>query len=65
MKRVRVLEFIRDFDKLRCGLVLKTLFRRALDLCGFELSQDQLLTLEQRYIINVTQHVQNASFSIL
>ncbi len=48
-RRVRVLEFIKDFDKLRSGRVLKTLFRRALDMCGFDLTQAHLLCLEQRY----------------
>ncbi len=46
-----MLEFMKDYDKLRSGRILKTAFRRALDLCGFELAQSELAVLEQRYTI--------------
>ena len=49
-ERVRVLEFIRDYDKLRSGRVLKTSFRRALDLCRFELKESELSILEDKYL---------------
>ena len=47
-ERVRVLEFMRDYDKLRSGRISVTSFRRALDLCGFGLSQEEVATLEER-----------------
>ncbi|XP_053393487.1 uncharacterized protein LOC123564874 [Mercenaria mercenaria] len=48
-ERMRVLEFMRDYDKLRSGRMLKTSFRRALDLCRFELRQSEVSILEDRY----------------
>ena len=47
-ERVRVLEFMRDYDKLRSGRISVTSFRRALGLCGFGLSQEEVATLEER-----------------
>ena len=47
-ERVRVLEFMRDYDKLRSGRISVTSFRRALDLCGFGLSQEEVAALEER-----------------
>ncbi len=44
-----MLEFMRDYDKLRSGRMPLTSFRRALDLCGFGLSQNEVSALEQRY----------------
>lgn len=49
-ERLRVLEFIRDYDKLRSGRVLKTSFRRALDLCRFELKESEISILEDKYL---------------
>lgn len=48
-ERIRVLEFMRDYDKLRSGRMLKTSFRRALDLCRFELRESEVSLLEDRY----------------
>lgn len=48
-ERIRVLEFMRDYDKLRSGRMLKTSFRRALDLCRFELRESEVSILEDRY----------------
>ena len=46
-ERMRVLEFMRDYDKLRSGRIPATSFRRALDLCGFGLGQDEVASLEK------------------
>ena len=46
-ERVRVLEFMRDYDKLRSGRIPATSFRRALDLCGFSLGQEEVTALEK------------------
>ena len=47
-ERVRVLEFMKDYDKLRSGRIPATSFRRALDLCGFGLEQAEVAALERR-----------------
>ena len=49
-ERIRVLEFMRDYDKLRSGRIPVTTFRRALDLCGFELTPVEVIALEKRYM---------------
>ena len=49
-ERIRVLEFMRDYDKLRSGRIPCTSFRRALDLCGFGLSQMEVAALEERWV---------------
>lgn len=46
---MRVLEFMKDYDKLRSGRIPATSFRRALDLCGFCLGQDEVTALEREY----------------
>ncbi|CAH1794695.1 unnamed protein product [Owenia fusiformis] len=48
-ERIRVLEFMKDYDKLRMGRMLKASFRRALDLCRFELKESEIAILEDRY----------------
>jgi Ca2+-binding EF-hand superfamily protein len=48
-ERVRVLEFMRDYDKLRSGRIPATSFRRALDLCGLGLGQEEVTALEKMY----------------
>ena len=45
-ERIRVLEFLRDYDKLRSYRIPATSFRRALDLCGFNLSEAEMAALE-------------------
>ena len=49
-ERIRVLEFMKDYDKLRSGRIPVTSFHRALDLCGFGLSQAEVSALEKRYV---------------
>lgn len=46
-ERIRVQEFIRDYDKLRTGRMLKTTFRRALDLAHLELQASEVDILQQ------------------
>ena len=41
-ERIRVLEFMRDYDKLRSGRMLKTCFARALDLCQLGLTKKEV-----------------------
>lgn len=41
-----MLEFLRDYDKLRSGYILCTVFRRALDLCGFGLTSSEVHVLD-------------------
>lgn len=41
-ERIRVLEFMRDYDKLRSGRMLKTCFARALDLCQLGLTEKEV-----------------------
>jgi len=48
-ERVRVHEWVRDYDKLRSGRMLRSNFRRALDLCKFELGEAELAILEDHY----------------
>lgn len=48
-ERLRVYEFMKDYDKLRTGRMKKLSFRRALDLCGFELKESEVCILEDRY----------------
>jgi hypothetical protein len=47
-ERVRVGEFMKDYDKLRSGRVSCINFARALDLCGFGLTPDEVMSLENR-----------------
>ena len=47
-ERIRVLEFMKDYDKLRSGRIPATSFRRALDLCGFCLGQAEIAALETK-----------------
>ena len=44
---------MRDFDKLRSGRIAKSNFRRALDLCRFELAESELAILEDQYVFSV------------
>ena len=47
-ERIRVLEFMKDYDKLRTGRMLKTVFERALDLSGLGLQPTEVSILKQR-----------------
>ena len=48
-RRVRIYEFLKDYDNLHSGRCLKTHFRRALDVCGFELKESEISLLEHRF----------------
>jgi len=41
-KRIRVLEFFKDYDKLKSGRITRVNFTRALDLCHFELTSKEV-----------------------
>ena len=47
-QRVRIHEWMHDFDKLNHGRMLKPNFRRALDLCRFGLLESELAILEDQ-----------------
>lgn len=44
-ERVRVMEFLRDFDKRNHYVISKTDFQRGLSNCGFELTENEVETL--------------------
>jgi len=48
-ERIRVLEFMKDHDKLRTGRLLKSLFPRTLDLCNLGLTKREVEVLMYRY----------------
>ena len=48
-ERVRVGEFMKDYDKLKSGRVSCINFAHGLDLCGFGLTPDEVMVLENRY----------------
>jgi hypothetical protein len=48
-ERVRIHEWTHDYDKRRTGRMLKTQFRRALDLCKLGLQESELSILEDHY----------------
>ncbi|BFZ03633.1 hypothetical protein BsWGS_06672 [Bradybaena similaris] len=48
-ERVRIYEFMKDYDKLRSGRMLKNLFRRALNLARVDLLESEIAILEDRY----------------
>ncbi|XP_051897298.1 uncharacterized protein LOC127584565 [Pristis pectinata] len=47
--RAKIGDHMKDFDKLNSGRILKTNFRRALDLDGFELQPSEMAILEKVY----------------
>ena len=47
-ERIRIHEWMRDYDKLRSGRMKKSNFRRALDICKFELAESELAILEDQ-----------------
>jgi hypothetical protein len=49
MKRVRISEFFKDFDKLRKGRVTKTQFKAILSTLSFTLTDEEYNTLIERY----------------
>ncbi|XP_067828759.1 uncharacterized protein [Heptranchias perlo] len=48
-ERIRIGEHMKDFDKLNSGHILKSNFRRALDLDEFELQPSEMAILEKAY----------------
>ena len=46
-ERIRILEFLRDYDKLRTGRMKKETFRRALDPANLGLKGSEVAILEQ------------------
>lgn len=48
-RRVRLLEFFKDYDKLKSGRISKTNFKRALDLSGLGLNVDEIDLLAKKY----------------
>ncbi len=49
-ERIRVLEFMADYDKLRCGRIPVPSFIRALDLCGFKLTPNEMNALAEKLV---------------
>jgi Ca2+-binding EF-hand superfamily protein len=49
MKRVRVEEFFRDFDKLRKGKVTISQFKQILSMLNFNLTEEEFNSLADRY----------------
>ncbi|EDV26117.1 uncharacterized protein TRIADDRAFT_24458 [Trichoplax adhaerens] len=49
-ERIRVSEFMRDYDRLRSGRLQRATFRRALDLCRFGLNIDQYNLIENTFL---------------
>jgi Ca2+-binding EF-hand superfamily protein len=49
MKRVRIGEFFRDYDKLRKGKVTPSQFKVALSILNFKMTDEEYDTLTQRY----------------
>lgn len=47
-ERIRILEFMKDYDKLRSGRMLKASFRRALDMARFNLYESEIAILEDK-----------------
>ena len=49
MKRVRIEEFFKDFDKLRKGRVTRTQFKSVLSSMNFTYSNDEFEALADKY----------------
>ena len=49
-RRIRILEFFKDYDKLKSGRILKSNFKRALDLSGLDLTVDEIDLLAMRSV---------------
>ena len=47
---VRVVEFFKDYDKMRTGRVSITSFRRGIDLCHWGLSDDEVIGLVNKLV---------------
>jgi Ca2+-binding EF-hand superfamily protein len=49
MKRVRIEEFFRDFDKLRKGKVTVPQFKSILSMMKFQLTEDEFDSIAEKY----------------
>ena len=49
-ERFRVEDFMRDYDKLRSGRMLKTSFRRAVKLARLDLYESELAIVEDKWV---------------
>ena len=49
-ERMRLSEFFKDYDKLRTGRILKTVFPRAMDLASLKLTKVEVEQLMNRYV---------------
>eukprot|EP00002_Diphylleia_rotans_P003297 TRINITY_DN1224_c0_g1_i7.p1 TRINITY_DN1224_c0_g1~~TRINITY_DN1224_c0_g1_i7.p1 ORF type:complete len:1276 (+),score=333.18 TRINITY_DN1224_c0_g1_i7:143-3970(+) len=47
--KARIVDFLKDYDRLRCGLITDTQFRRGLDLSGVRLSDAEIKSLLDYY----------------
>jgi len=49
-RRIRLLEFFKDYDKLKSGRILRANFKRALDLGGLGLTVDEIDLLAHKLV---------------
>lgn len=47
-ERLRVEDFLKDYDKLHSGRILKSTFRRAINLARLELYESELAIIEDK-----------------
>ena len=50
-RRIRLLEFFRDYDKLTSGRIIKSNFKRALDLAGLGLTMHEINLLAKKLVL--------------
>lgn len=61
-ERMRLSEFFKDYDKLRTGRILKTVFPRAMDLASLKLTKVEVEQLMNRYTaIGYPDYVQHTA----
>lgn len=46
-ERIRVLEFLRDYDRCNENVISRENFERALSVCGFDLNENEVETLKE------------------
>ena len=64
-ERVRVYEWMKDYDKLRSGSIPASSFRRALDLCGagIVLVEPEIISIMENYVCTKKQnHIRYLDF---
>lgn len=62
-ERMRLSEFCKDYDKLRTGRILKTVFPRAMDLASLKLTKVEVEQLMNRYTaVGYPDYVQYTAF---